>query len=330
MGGASHRPLRGRRCPRRPRAVLDPNHRPDGSAAARAALALSLGATFLASTAAAPTPEPRAQLAAAAWTAADGTLLDLGLEQLLDLLRDAEIVERARFDEGGRPRAFDDSAEGDRGTYLVTLHANGIEIAATFRSQDDRFQVAHFEDGSTAVHFRDFGLFECAAYDLARAAGIDHVLPAVVRRIGTVEGCLQLRLPEAFSESTRASDGREDPSPQRWHKQLATMNVFDALIGNTDRNRQNLLYDETWRIWLTDHTRAFTRDARIDTDALQAVEARFWDRLSALTAENLAATVGDHLTGGELEGLIARHRQLVDHFDRLIAERGRARVVYPY
>ena len=161
-------------------------------------------------------------------------------------------------------------------------------------------------DGSTEVHFRDSGLFECAAYELSAMLGLFQVPPAVRRRIGPVEGSLQIVAPTWFSESDRVTGGLADPSSQRWNKQLATMNVFDALIANPDRNRRNLLYDETWRLWITDHSRAFRVSTRLDEAPLQAIERSFWVSLGGLESGAISDAVSAYLSDGELSALLER------------------------
>ncbi|HJO03583.1 MAG TPA: hypothetical protein QGG47_06395 [Acidobacteriota bacterium] len=249
---------------------------------------------------------------------------------VLEFLRSAEIVSQSRYDEGGRPIAFDDADEFGRGTYLLRLRQGDLELDAIFRSIEDRLGVARFVDGSTEVHFRDSGLFECAAYELSAMLGLFQVPPAVRRRIGPVEGSLQIVAPTWFSESDRVTGGLADPSSQRWNKQLATMNVFDALIANPDRNRRNLLYDETWRLWITDHSRAFRVSTRLDEAPLQAIERSFWVSLGGLESGAISDAVSAYLSDGELSALLERRDRLVAHFESLIEQRGEPMVMFGY
>ncbi len=250
--------------------------------------------------------------------------------EMMEFLRSAEVVSQSRYDEGGRPIAFDDTSEFGRGTYLIRLRQDDLELEAVFRSIEDRLGVARFADGSTEVHFRDSGLFECAAYELSTLLGLHQVPPAVRRQIGPVEGSLQIVVGGSFNESDRATRELADPSSQRWNKQLATMNTFDALIANGDRNRSNLLYDATWRVWLTDHSRAFRVSTRLDEAPLQAIERAFWTNLGALAPETIRAALGDFLSASELNALIERRDRLVAHFGSLIEQRGEQMVVFGY
>lgn len=274
---------------------------------------------------------PTAQLPPRLLTDADGAPLPFESDaDVLEFLRSAEIVSQKRYDEGGRPIAFNDADEFGRGTYLVRLRLGAVELDAVFRSIEDRLGVARFVDGSTEVHFRDSGLFECAAYELSTLLGLHQVPPAVRRQIGPVEGSLQIFIPTSFNESDRVTRRLTDPSSQRWNKQLATMNTFDALIANADRNRSNLLYDPSWRVWLTDHSRGFRVSTRLDEAPLQAIERTFWTSMRAVTAEAISDAVSDYLSDSELTALLERRDRLVAHFQSLTEQRGEQMVVFGY
>ena len=133
-----------------------------------------------------------------------------------------------------------------------------------------------------------------------------------------------------MTEIERLEAGRSDPAVQRWNRQLNVMNVFDALIGNIDRNRGNILIDEYWRLWFIDHTRAFRGSSRLETDQLQSIERGFWEGLQGLTEDDVRERLGPYLTDRELNGLLQRAEKMVSHYRQRIRERGEAQVVYVY
>ena len=51
-------------------------------------------------------------------------------------------------------------------------------------------------------------------------------------------------------------------------------------------------------------------------------------RLRELDAEALEAKLGEYLNNLELEGIMKRRDKIVDHFEKLIAEKGEYRVLY--
>ena len=78
-----------------------------------------------------------------------------------------------------------------------------------------------------------------------------------------------------MTERTRLEEKREPPVEQQWKKQLQMMNVFDALVYNTDRNRGNMLITPDWKLWMIDHTRAFRRHAdAAEVRDVQSMRAR--------------------------------------------------------
>lgn len=238
-------------------------------------------------------------------------------EDLLEFLRTAEVVSMEPIPEG--------VTEPDK----VLLEKDGVRLHAVFRDVAVRRTRANLEGRRTAFFFRDEALFECAAYELARLLGLGAVPPVVERRIGRSSGTLQVWIEGAMTESERVRQGLRDPSRQRWNRQLRTMNVFDRLIGNTDRNRGNMLIDDRWQIWFIDHTRAFTVDSRMaGLERITEIERGLWEALQGLSPELVEERLDAYLTGPELSALLRRHERLVEHFEKLIAERGEDRVLY--
>jgi hypothetical protein len=104
--------------------------------------------------------------------------------------------------------------------------------------------------------------------------------------------------------------------------------VFDQLIYNTDRNLQNLLIDQQFRIWMIDHTRAFRMYAQLkEKKDLQMCDRALLARLRSLKAEELQ-TLKPYVTDPEIKGLLARRDKIVQIFDQLIKEKGEEAVLY--
>jgi len=238
-------------------------------------------------------------------------------EELLEFLRTAEVVSREPIPVG--------VTEPQK----VVLERDGIRLHAVYRDVDVRRTKANLEGRRTTFFFRDQALFECAAYELARLLGLETVPPVVERSIGRSRGTLQVWVEGTMTESDRVQQGLRDPSRPRWNRQLRTMNIFDRLIGNTDRNRGNMLIDERWNIWFIDHTRAFTVDPRLPAmERITEIERGLWEALRGLSPELVEERLDAYLTGPEMSALSARHERLLEHFERLIAERGEEAVLY--
>lgn len=260
-----------------------------------------------------------AQLAPRMWIGPDGENLPFADDaEILAFLRDAEIVEVTDLPTGiTRPRR-------------LLLRLGAVEAYAVFRYLEERPRRADDAAAHGEIFFRDSAGFECAAYELARLVNVDQVPPVIRRTVGRDEGTVQLWIEGTMTERERLDRGASDPVEQRWQRQLGVMNVFDALIGNLDRNRGNMLIDPYWRVWFIDHTRAFRGSTRMDTATLNVVERGLWDGLRALDPAAVRERLAPFLTDRELNALLGRAEKLVEHFEQLIRRHGEARVVYSY
>ncbi|NKB88942.1 MAG: hypothetical protein GKS06_12050 [Acidobacteria bacterium] len=278
------------------------------------------GRTLLLATVLLVTPlSAEAQLAPRMWMAPNGDQLPFEAdEQILEFLREAEIM------------AAEEIPAGTTRPQLVTLRRNGLEARAVFRWVEERARRVDDASQHGEITFRDSASFETAAYELARLVNIDHVPPTVQRTYDRRDGTLQLWIEGAMTERNRLDQGAEDPVQPRWQRQLGVMNVFDALVGNLDRNRGNMLIDQYWRVWFIDHTRAFRGSTRMDSDNLNAIEKALWDGLQALDHDVVRNRIAPFLTERELTALLSRADLLVEHFQALIRKHGEDRVVYTY
>ena len=134
-----------------------------------------------------------------------------------------------------------------------------------------------------------------------------------------------------MDEKTRRDENARAPDLQDWALQRSIVVVFDQLISNTDRNEQNLLISKDWKLWMIDHTRAFrTFDQLRNPTILAWCDRVLLDRLRALDEGTLLAALGGSLTRWEIQGLAARARLIVKHFDDRSAERGEGSVLFDW
>lgn len=260
----------------------------------------------------------REQLPPRIWKGADGELLPFADDdELLTFLRNARMSDPVELNEGvTKP-------------LRVTLEHDGIVARGIFRNVDEQQMFARYASERGEMFFRDRGVFECAAYQLARLLGVDHVPPVVERTFQRRGGSLQIWIEDSMTDGERIRQGLADPARHRWSRQLNTMNVFDALVGNIDRNRGNMLIDEYWRVWFIDHTRAFRGSVPIPEN-LASIERRFWHGLRTVEPADIESRLGAFLTAREMRGLLDRRSRLIEHYERLIRDRGEDRVVFDY
>jgi hypothetical protein len=264
----------------------------------------------------AATATPRARV----FLGPDGSPLPFADDtELLEFLREAKVVETKAIGEGiTRPRR-------------LTLERNGVRAHAIFRNVHVEDSPARLPGGKRELAERDFFGFEPAAYRLGLLLGVDNIPPATLRRLEGEPGSVQVWIEKAMTEHQRREAKSEPPQKMDWQRHLQVRMVWDALIGNTDRNQGNTLYAPGWQMWLIDHTRAFRSGG--DLQGAQDIvwcERGFWQKLRTVGDEEIRASVGENLRPAEISGLLERRRKLVDQIDALIKERGERAVLFDW
>ena len=179
-------------------------------------------------------------------------------------------------------------------------------------------------------NFRDSYRCNIAGYRLDRLLGLNMVPVSVARSVKRKPCAVTWWVDDVImDEKTRRDQSVRAPDPRDWALQMSIVSVFDQLIENTDRNKQNLLISKDWKVWMIDHTRAFrTFEQLRNPTVLEWCDRVLLDRLRALDENVLSAALGDSLNRWEIQGLAARARLLVKHFDDRIAEKGEGSVLY--
>jgi hypothetical protein len=205
---------------------------------------------------------------------------------------------------------------GVTGTRRVTLTDGVVTHDAQIQNIDEFKAIFETAKGSE-LNFRDSWRFNVAAYRLDRLLGI-HMTPVSVPRVHD-------RKPSAFTwwvddvmmdEGRRLKTKQEPPNSREWNQQMWVVRVFDQLIYNVDRNMGNLLIDKNWTVWMIDHTRAFRswHDLKTPGD-LVFVDRGIFERLKALNKPELQKVMEDHLSGPEIDALLARRDKIVALFE---------------
>ena len=226
------------------------------------------------------------------------------------------------------------SRQGGKGVTLpfrLTLTDGTLTHDASFSTVDERALMKVFSDGTFEANFVDSYRYNIAAYELAGILGLGDMMPVTVERTWNARrGSLSWWIDDVFmDEGERRKTGADAPDPPSWNAQVHRLRVFSQLVYDTDRNLGNLLITRDWRLWMIDFTRAFRRLPRLESDrVLVRCDRQLLQRLRQLTRADVERAVGDHLATQEISAVMARRDLIVAHFERLIAERGEAAVLY--
>jgi hypothetical protein len=166
---------------------------------------------------------------------------------------------------------------------------------------------------------------EIAAYEMDKLLGLHMVPPYVERRVNGDLGAVAL-----WVENVHAWDVNHPvngPDPAAWDRQAVDMKMFDQLIGNTDRNQGNLLYDDEYHLILIDHSRAFTGEKDLTKmSRLSHVDRPLWQRMLALDETQLEQALGKWLDKGKRKAILQRRDEMKKNIDALVAQKGEAGV----
>lgn len=167
---------------------------------------------------------------------------------------------------------------------------------------------------------------EIAAYKLDRMLELHMVPPITERSIQGKNGAAVFWIENTKGWSV--ANPPQGPEPM-WSRQLTRMKMFDLLIANIDRNQGNLLYDADWHLFLIDHSRAFIDKKDLKGIApLGRVERKLWEKMQALTFEDLDRGLGKWVGDKEKKALLTRRDLMAKDINALIKKHGEKFVFY--
>jgi hypothetical protein len=240
-------------------------------------------------------------------------------EQIRDFLLTAKVVKSKSIPTGvTRP-------------VRLTLSNGTLTHDAAFSAVDEHRNIERFSSGRVELDFVDSYKYSLAAYKLAELVGLDAMMPVHVERAWEGrKGALAWWVDGVqMTEGERLKKRIEVPNPGKWNEQMYRMRVFSQLVADTDRNVGNILIDADWNLWMIDFTRAFRRGRTLLTPGdLKKCDRQLLAKLRGLTAEDVAAATRPYIAGAEIEALLIRRDLIVALFDKLVAEKGDAQVLY--
>jgi hypothetical protein len=181
------------------------------------------------------------------------------------------------------------------------------------------------------LRFADHYRYNIAAWRLASHLGLGAMMPPTVERnVDGKVGALSWWVDDVMmDEAEREAKDLQPPDARTFTRQRQRMAVFAELVRDTDRNKGNVVYTNDWRVIMLDFSRAFRLETPLRNPSLLAIcDRALLAAMRGLTRDELDRVLDKTLTGNEAKAILARRDLLVAHFDRLIAERGEAVVLY--
>ena len=243
---------------------------------------------------------------------------NLTQEQKRDFLLNAKVI------------ASKQGGKGITNPYKLTLTDGTITHDASFQPVNEHKMKMEFSDGHTEYNFVDSYHYNIAAYELSRMLGIDDMVPVYVeRKWSGLIGSLSWWIPWKWDEGMRQQQRVHPPNIDAWDKQMYKIRVLDNLVYDTDPNLTNVLITEDWKIWRIDFTRAFRlNNSLLDPKGLLMCDRQLLQKLKDLNFDDVLARTKPHLNKGEVKAVLQRRDKIVDLFQKLVAQKGEAAVLY--
>jgi hypothetical protein len=222
------------------------------------------------------------------------------------------------------------TSKGITAPWKLRLSDGTLEHDAAFQAVDEHKMRMDFGDGTSELNFVDSFEYDLAAYAIAELVGLDSMMPVTVLRTWNgKKGAISWWVPTQMDEKERLAKKIEPPPTSHWNDQMHRMRVFTALVRDTDRNLTNVLIDPEWKLWMIDFTRAFRMQPElINQKDLIKCDRQLLERLKALNRDDVARVTKDHLRKVDVDAVMARRDKIVDHFKKLVAEKGEDEVLY--
>jgi hypothetical protein len=238
-----------------------------------------------------------------------------------------QFLRRARF------VAREPLGSGVTQSFKVTLELDGRKEFGVLKTVDQKRPGAQLNAArQIEIDFQDSWRTEVAAYEMDKLLGLGMV-PATIQRISPYDNqpaSLQLWVEASMSEAKRRERAVIPTDPTKWSNQLTAMNIFDALIYNTDRHPDNLLITDKFDVRLIDHSRTFRPNGELrNKDDLSRFPRPLLAKIEALDRLTVERSLGDYLSLTQIDGIMKRRQLLLDLVKELSAKFGERTVLYP-
>jgi hypothetical protein len=184
--------------------------------------------------------------------------------------------------------------------------------------------------------------YEIAAYRLDKLIGLGLVPPTVERRFREDRGSCQYWVDDCMRLGDRDKKGIK-MLPAKvfgWNRATYLQRLFDNLIANEDRHKNQVLITPDWRMVLIDHSRSFRTSGKFVKTLLYTAKnaegpmlmselpRAVVDKVKALDFETIKSAVGPYLTDEEIRAVLTRRDLVLEEISRLVKVNGEKKVFY--
>jgi hypothetical protein len=167
--------------------------------------------------------------------------------------------------------------------------------------------------------YRESYKTEIAGYEIDKLLELNMVPPKVERRLNGTIGVAVMWV--VNTKSFKDLGGVPSSVPPRyrdmWNRQLIRAKMFHNFIGDEDPNLGNWLVDPAWNLILIDHSRAFSTNKNMAHE-LTRIDRDLWDRMKALTEEQVNTTLGPWLDAKQIRAIFERRDVMQRRIDSLV------------
>jgi hypothetical protein len=244
-----------------------------------------------------------------------------GREQWEDFLRTAELVSSRQM--GG--------SEAVTKPWVLVLKKGDVTHQGLWKNAQGR--MGGYWEGWN---------YEIAAYLLDKHIGLGMVPPTVERRFQGERGSCQYWIDNSMSLRDRDEKNIKMPLAKNfsWNRATYMQRLFDNLIANEDRHKNNIFITADWRMVLIDHSRSFRTSGRFTKSLLYSAKnpegprlmselpRALVEKVKALDFDAIRAVVGEYLTDEEIKAVLVRRDLILQEIDRLVKVNGEDKVLY--
>jgi len=242
-------------------------------------------------------------------------------EKWEDFLRTAEVVSSEQL--GG--------SEAVTKPWVLTLKKGAVTHRGLWKNAQGR--MGGYWEGWT---------YEIAAYLLDKHIGLGMVPPTVERRFQGERGSCQYWVDNSMSLRDRDEKNIKMPLAKNfsWNRATYMQRLFDNLIANEDRHKNNIFITADWRMVLIDHSRSFRTSGRFTKSLLYSAKnpegprlmselpRALVEKVKALSFDAIRAVVGEYLTDEEIKAVLVRRDLILQEIERLVKVNGEDKVLY--